>query len=276
MGYRGTFVKNTQVQSGYSAANNWGTGVDARHSDASMVNDQGFPSLKTPHVPATPEYVEDTYNPNAENAIQLPSTDYEPKGHDGSGTPPLTSNRYDEIRSDTARHSENLGATLKNTAHMVMRSFTQTFASPRVESLPPSNDDASATYTGAARRALRGLNSLAENNPGSAEVNFSGNYIRQGRELYRWTDRRMPRVRLTHTQRPIYLNTADVAHVTTSPQGENYSPYGSPFPSVGRFTVGASRSMQRREPRPWDEDTVTDGSEQSIYADTAQFNAWGL
>lgn len=277
MAFSGSFVRNRTVNTNFDARENWGTTADPGHSDASWGKDQGFPSLKKPHVGTVPVNVEDHYDPagvNADTSVLPPER--EPKGHDGSGTPPRSSNNYDEINADTRRHEENFGATLKNTAVKVMRSVTQTFASPLLESLPPATDDTSASATGQARRALRGDNALAENNPGSATVNYSGNYIRQGKQLFRWTDRRMPRRGLTHTQRPIYLNVASTAHVTTSPQGSNYSPYGSPFASVARVTSGTARPMQRREPRKWDESAVTDGSEDMYAADTSQFNSWGL
>lgn len=276
MAYSGRHKRNIVVSSTQPARVNWGTGVDPRHSDGRMGTDQGFPSLKEPRVESVPEFTIDSYDPADINAAYMPSYDYEPDGHDGTGTPPRTSNKYDEIASDTARHNDARGATLKNMQPKVMRSVTQTFASPLLESLPVATDDASATATGQSRRALRGKNSLAENNPGSPLVNYSGNYIRQGRELFRITDRRMPRRRMTHTQRAQYLNLADSAHVTTSPMGSNYSPYGSPYDSVGRFTSGPERSMTRRDPRKWDEDTVTDGSEQTFDADHRQFLSWGM
>lgn len=277
MTFSGNFVRTTTVNTNFQPRENWGTTADPGHSVSTWGTDQGFPSLKRPRVGTVPVGVEDQYNPTGVNAD--PNTiapEREPRGHDGVGAPPRTSNRYDEIRSDTRRHEDNFGATLKNTAQMVMRSVTQTFGSPLLHSLPVATDDASATATGDARRALRGKNALAENNPGSPTTNFSGNYTRQGRQLFRFTDRRMSRRTLTHHQRPIYLNVASTAHVTKSPQGVNYSPYGSPYNSVASLNVGTARPMQRREPRPWDESAVTDGSENSYADDTSQMRSWGL
>jgi hypothetical protein len=263
MGFSGKFVRDTTVTTNRPARENWGTGVDPRHSQGAMGSDQGFPALKNVPSPVVPGVVVDSYDPSGTNANpNMLAPEREPRGHEGVGTPPHSADKYAEIRSDTRRHLDNLGATLKNTAHMTMRSFTQTFASPRVESLPVSTDDGSASATGAARRALRGFNSLAANNPGSPTVNYSGNYIRQGMELYRWTNRRMPRRTPKHTQRPIYLNVASTAHVTTAPLGVNYSPNGSPYPSVASMQTGTQRPMVRREPRIWDENARTDGTEQ--------------
>lgn len=277
MGFSGQFVKTTQVNTDKPSRVNWGTGVDPGHAQAAMGDDQGFPALTNPYTPDVPEQVVDQYNPTGVNADpNILPPDREPRGHGGTGPAPLNSSKYAEIKSDTKRHSENFGATLKNTMSTVMRSITQTFATPRVPSLPPSTDDMSSGATGAARRALRGFNSFAMNNPGSAEVNFSGNYIRRGFELSRLTDRRMARRTLTHTYRPIYLNVAKSASVPTSPLGKNYSPYGSPFPSVASLQVGTARPMARREPRAWDESVITDGSEDFYRADTSQYNSWGL
>jgi hypothetical protein len=275
MAYSGKFVRTATDNTKFQSRTNWGTGVDPGHADPLWGEDQGFPALTNPPMADVPEAVTDDYDPTRDNP-SLRAPEQEPKGHGGSGRPPRSANEYDEIASDTARHQENFGATLKNTAVMVMRSITQTFASPRVESLRPPTDDASAGATGAARRALRGFNSLAQNNPGSPEVNYSGNYIRQGKELYRWTDRSMPRRKLTHDKRPIYLNVAATAHVTTSPQGANYSPYGSPFRSVAALNVGTQRPMTRREPRAWDENARTDGTEDMYAQDTSQYSSWGL
>lgn len=277
MGFTGSFVRATTVNTDKPARENWGTGVDPRHADASMGDDQGFPALENPKLSRVPSGVVDTYDPLAINAD--PNTrpqEQEPKGHQGTGPAPRTSNKYDEIKSDTAKHQKSFGASLKNSAAMVMRSITQSFASPRVESLPPATDDNSANASGEARRALRGFNSLALNNPGSPTVNYSGDYIRRGFELFRWTNREMPLKKLTHDRRPIYLNTASTAHVTTAPQGGKYSPYSTLYPSVGHPTAGTARPMMRREPRPWDESAMTDGTETMYAADASQFNAWGL
>jgi hypothetical protein len=276
MAFSGRFVLTATNNDNYESRNNWGTGVDPGHSDGAMGTDQGFPALTNPYVPSTPDNVLDSYDPSGVNASpnMLPA-DREPSGHAGTGSPSRTSNKYDEIASDTRRHEENYGATLKGTEPMVMRSVTQTFGSPLIESLPTATDDASASATGEARRVLRGFNSFAQNNPGSPTENYSGNYIRRGKQLFRFTDRRMERRGLTHEKRPVYLNVATTARVTNGPQGVNYSPYGSPFTSVAKLTSGPARPMARREPRQWDETAVTDGSESGYASDAYQYGPWG-
>lgn len=277
MAYSGNLVRTTTVDSNFKSRENWGTTADPGHSQRGWGDDHGFPELKQFPKGVTPENVEDHYNPSGVNAEpNVIPPEHEPKGHEGNGSPSRTSNEYDNIRSDIQRHSIDLGAMLLNTATIVMRSVSARFGSPLVQSLPPQSDDASASSSGEARRALRGFNSLAENNPGSPTENYSGNYIRQGRELVRINDRSMPTRTLTHTYRPVYLNVADTAKVPTSPQGTSYSIITSPYSSIASMNVGTKRPMQRREPRPWDESAVTDGSEDMYAADTSQFAAWGL
>lgn len=275
MAYSGNLVRTTTVDSNFKSRENWGTTADPGHAVPTWGEDQGVPSLKNFRRGVTPRNVVDQYNPTGVNADpNIMPTEREPSGHDNTGAPSRTSNEYDNIRSSTRRHENNLGAMLLNTATTVMRSVTAVFGSPLVESLPPQTDDASASSSGEARRALRGFNSLAENNPGSPTENYSGNYIRRGRELIRINDRSMPTRTLTHTYRPVYLNVAKTANETTSPQGQGYSVYSSPYTSVAALNVGALRPMQRREPRPWDESTVTDGSEDM--SDTYQYASWAM
>jgi hypothetical protein len=275
--YSGNLVRTTTVDSNFKSRENWGTTADPGHAQREWGSDQGFPELKQFRKGVTPENVEDHYNPTGVNADpNILPPDHEPSGHEGIGAPSRTSNEYDNIRSDTRRHSVNLGAMMLNSATIVMRSVTARFGSPLIQSLPPQTDDASASSSGEARRALRGFNSLAENNMGSPTVNYSGNYIRQGRELFRVNDRSMPTKQLTHTYRPVYLNLATTAKETTSPQGSSYSINSSPYTSVAAMNVGALSPMQRREPRAWDESAVTDGSEDAYAADNSQFVSWGM
>lgn len=279
MAYSGSFKKTVapDYAGTHPARLNWGTGADPGHANPEWGSDQGFPALKNPALPEVPTHVEDTYDPeSAESPYFMPS-DREPSGHDGYGPAPSRFNPYQEIANDYKRHDADYGADLKNTMPVVMRQYDQTYSSPREQSLPPSSGDGDSGVTGQALRALRGHNALAENNPGSSDVNFSGDYIRQGYEISRLADRRMPRRRLTHTKRDLHLNLASVAQETKPQSGNNYSPYSSPFNgAVGRVASGISAPMQRREPRPWDETAVTDGTEDSYDYDTDQYSSWGL
>lgn len=261
MGYKGSYVASASGNGSASNAHpsrlNWGTGSDPGHLNEAWGKDQGFPALTNPNVPEVPPLIADAkvYEEGQYNDAY----EHEPSSHDGY-----------------QGHDVNLGATLKNTANMVMRSVTQTFSSARLQSLAPSPGESGGTYSGQALRALRGRNSLTLNNPGSPDVNFSGDYIRSGYEITRVTDRRMPNRTLKHTKRPIHLNLATTAIETKGPQGANYSPYSSPFTSVSTQNVGTAWPMQRRDPRPWDESIVSDGSEYTYQEDWSQMQSWGL
>jgi hypothetical protein len=271
---RGTFKRNIPVNSNRPTRLNWGQSADSRHSSSATGNDHGFPAPTNAPIKLVPANLIDGYDPEGINAKYTQPSEREPSGHGGTGKPPRSANPYEQQRADGARHQENFGATLKNTAAMVMRSITQTFGSPLVESLPPAPDD-TASLTGGARRALRGFNGYALNNPGDPLVNGSGNYVRRGRELFRLTDRSMKPVSLSHTKRPIYINLAQSALVTQGPSGRQYSPNTSPYTSVGQFRAGTEKPMLRREPPMWDQSAVSDGSE-SLASDSSQYLSWGL
>jgi hypothetical protein len=131
---------------------------------------------------------------------------------------------------------------------------------------------AGGSLTGQALRAVRGRNSLSVNNPGDPAVNFSGNYVRQGQELYRWAQRKFPMKTITPTMRVLHGNWAAGDRETTPID----SPYTSYLPGGRGLTrgMGAQIPYMRREPRPWDEDAVRDGSEAP--EDTADYVSWGL
>jgi hypothetical protein len=172
-------------------------------------------------------------------------------------------------------HDQDRGAMVSRFVTKVFRDWTQTFETARTQSLPPPADG-SGGATGEARRALRGFNALALNNPGSPEENYSGNYVRQGYEISRWTNRVVRRQGLTHTRRPIQVNLANVAHETEPLDGAEYSPYGSPFVSVARVISGIATPVQRREPRPWDEDATVDAGDQEFAESVHQYLQAGL
>jgi len=262
---------------------NWGEGADPRHG------------VRTPHdvwsdtpwqdadptgpkfQEEIPEELEDQYN-----VAYLPPTlpsplDGEPKGHDGIATAPWGVGPWRSQDTNNEARSQNFGMPrFFQTRELIGRGVTQTYDRQRTQSLPPSrNNGGDAQGGGQALRAMRGKNSLAVNNPGSAEVNGSGNYIRQGWEQNAFTNRWMPRRTIAHTKRFLHLNLAAVAKPSAAPQGDQYSPYTSPFDGrVTSMSHNGMRNMTRREPRQWDEDTVTDGSDQGD--DTWQYNSWGL
>lgn len=255
---------------------NWGEGVDPRHSQRTghdVWSDRNWEDPTTPQFQEqVPAAIEDMYNVEYQNPT-LPFPTNEPGGHEGIATAPWGVGPWRSQEANNAARSVDRGMPrMLRQRETVMRSVTQTYDSQRRQSLPPSRNNTGESLVGQALRALRGKNSLAVNNPGSAETNGSGNYTRQGWEQVRFTNRWMPRRTMTHTKRTLHMNLAAGAVPSAAPQGSAYGPYTSPFD--GRTTsmaINRNRGMTRREPRPWDEDTITDGSDQS---DTSQF--WTL
>ncbi len=259
---------------------NWGEGADPRHANRTPHDVWSDMPWQDPTGPRfqeeIPEELEDQYNV-AYMPPQLPSPlDGEPKGHDGVATAPWGVGEWRSQQLNNLARSQDRGLPrFFQTRERIGRGITQKYDRQRQQSLPPSRSNGGDVQGGQAGRALRGRNSLAANNPGDPEVNFSGNYTRQGWEQVAWTTRWMPRRTLTHTKRFLHLNLAATAMPSAAPVGDEYSPYTSPFD--GRVTDMATnhmRNMTRREPRPWDEDTVTDGSDQGD--DSWQYGSWGL
>lgn len=257
--------------------NNWGDGVDPRHdveTGHGMWTDVGYPAPVYPEFhEEVPPFIEDTFN-----VSQMPPTikspvDGEPKGHDGTHTAPWGVSPWRAQETNNEARSQDYGlARWAVTRHVIGRGVTQTYDKGRYPSLPAPTGD--TTEGGQAGRALRGKNALKANNPGNAETNGSGNYTRQGFDHVDFQNRSMPRRSITHAKRALHLNLAQTAKPSAAPQGDSYSPYTSPFD--GRTTSLAAKRqtpMLRREPRAWDEDITTDGSEVD---DTPSFNSWGL
>ncbi|MBG0819137.1 hypothetical protein [Planomonospora sp. ID82291] len=255
---------------------NWGRGVDSRHADPNLPDLGSTLVAEPPPMPGLPDSIgEGSGFWTLREPSYLPARDQEPRGHEGLDTPAGgTPDREAQAQNNRARE-QNRGAMVYDMATKVFRDHTQTFETARTQSLPPA-PDSTAGAVGEARRALRGFNSLGLNNPGSPEENHSGNYTRQGYEISRWTNRTVRRTGLTHTRRPILPNLANVAHETTPLPGGDYSPYGSPFVSRARVTSGIARPVQRREPRPWDEDATVDAGDQAEADSVGQYLSWGM
>lgn len=251
---------------------NWGTGVDPGHENPNLPDPGTPPPANPATVPEVPDYVEDYWR--LDDPPDYPPADQEPAGHEGIataawGTPDMESQAANNRARLVSRGADNTrGAT------MVSRDWTQTYQAERAQSLPPAGGDPS--WDGEARRALRGFNALAINNPGSPEVNGSGDYIRQGYELNWWTNRVVRRTGLTHTRRPIQLNLATVAKETQPLAPGDYSPYSSPYVSRARVVSGISTPVQRREPRPWDEDVTVDAAAGANADDADDYFSGGL
>lgn len=263
----------------FTPRENWGTGADERHSERTghdVWSDMPYSDPTTPQFQEEiPVEIEDSYDVSRIPPTLPSPLDGEPKGHDGINTAPWGVGPWRaQETNNIARETDRGLPRFFQTRETVMRGVTQTYDRGRYPSLPASDNNGGTKAEGQALRAMRGRNALAINNPGSAEGPDTGNYRRQGMEVVAWTNRWMPRRTLTHTKRALHLNLAAVAKPSAAPQGDAYSPYTSPYD--GRTTslsVGTQRGMERREPRPWDEDTRTDGSGSD---DSWQYGSWGL
>lgn len=249
---------------------NWGTGVSPGHMGTEPLPPGGEP-LKAPVTDVIPSEVEDPWTVSDPPA--QPPADYEPPGHEGIATVPanIPARLADEMNG--AARNLDRGAAIRRYP-VVARDWTRSLYSGVFHTPDPRTGDRGDTgITGQALRALTGRNSLAPNNPGSPEANFSGDYLRQGGELIRYVDRRLPTHGfLDHTKRPLYSNEAATAQ--NAKAAPSAGRYGRPFDAMARLNVGTTTPVQRREPRPWDEADVIDGSGQSYESDTAQY--WSL
>lgn len=255
-------------------ARNWGVGVDPGHSDRTMPHGHPLPPPVTRLE--IPPFIEDMFDVSR----QPPAwPDYDTESGDMAGTRPvhLSLAQHDVPtlprgvpdndrlrRLSHAAHSAKRRMFPSQTATMVSRGFQDKIETVRLQSLPQTPMGTGGVITGQALRALRGRNSLAINNPGLEDgPSGSGNYVRQGWEISRWTDRPMRRRGITHTKRELHVNVAETGVDSPGMPG----PYTSPFNSFGSLRVGPAKPGVRREPRPWDEDVATDFTED----DAAQF-----
>jgi hypothetical protein len=116
-------------------------------------------------------------------------------------------------------------------------------------------------------RAMRGKNSLPENNPDGYRV---------GQRVQRWYQRPIPMHYRHHELRVVRTKLADSSRQNFPPAGNNR--YSSPFANI---VSGRKRTqqgpVQRRTPRPWDELAVADTSAEMADDASAQgLRGWGL
>lgn len=160
----------------------------------------------------------------------------------------------------------------------------------------PTQEQADQKYTTArftpsvvrsfSRTALiRGINAYPENNPAdtvqhtagfppgaeAARVGWQG-APRPGFRVQRWSERRIPMHRWSGDVRPLRTHTAKTA--SDAPALADGNQYRTPFRDLAPSRLKTyARPMQRREPRPWDETEVTDGTENT---GAELLTSWGL
>jgi len=267
--YSGTFVRSRRPNFDDNARN-WGEGVDPRHG-TSETPDLGTPPPVRHVKQEVPYYIEDMVDlsrtPPYWADDDTETMPYDDQLQHDVPTLPYGVPDNDKLRSLSGQlHGTKKRVAPYRRATMVDRDWTTKNETVREQSLPASRQD--GTLSGFALRALRGRNSLAVNNPGDPDVSYSGNYVRQGWEISRWTQRRMPRKGLSHEKRQLLVNVADTAIDTPGHAG----PYSSPFRNFGNFSMGAQKPGVRREPQPWDQDAADDFTTD----ETSNFNSWGL
>ena len=246
-------------------ARNWGTGVEADHDDRTP-GPPGFPEPAPVHRLEIPPFIEDMFDVSR----QPPGwADADTESGDMAGSRPVHESLgqhdvpalpwgvrdNDRLRRLSGQvHSAQRRVFPSQMATKVARGFMDRVETVRLQSLPQTPMGTGGPLTGQALRSLRGRNSLAVNNPGTEDGPDTGNYVRQGWDISRWSDRPMRRRGLSHTKRDLHVNVAETGVEAPGMPG----PYTSPFSSFGSLRVGTARPGVRREPRPWDEDVATD------------------
>lgn len=278
MAISGTFKASTDAYSVRESTRgpyraNWGTGVDPGHMGTEPLPAEARPT-PAPVADVVPVEIEDPWT--VRDPAPGEPYDYEPPGHEGIGTvPALVPGKVADELNGAAR-SIDRGANHTRRYPVVARDASETVTNGVFHTPDPRMGDRGDTgISGQALRALTGRNSLAPNNPGDPNVNFSGSYLRQGGELIRYKDRRLPTHGfLDHTKRPLHSNEAQGAK--NSQPAPSAGRYGRMARNFARLDVGTTKPLQRREPRPWDEAIVGDGSDQTYESDAAQYETWSL
>lgn len=168
------------------------------------------------------------------------------------------------------------------------------FRRPMMEASDETHSTPRFTPNESTKRSIfgleRGANSYPENNPAdtvqrtpgdpneaeSPRVGWRGE-PRPGYRVQRWNLRKIPHTitKFDHTPRGLRTHVAKTAGDAAIPA--HPSQYISPFTALANTRIGNVLSpMLRREPRPWDESSVTDGSEQAMVESVSQYNSWGL
>lgn len=245
-------------------ARNWGTGVDPDHADRTLV--PGFPEPAPVHRLEVPPFIEDMFDVSRQppyygdadtETASYNGTKYTYESlaqHEGPSLPWGVKDNDHLRQLSGAVHNAQKRRLPSQMATKVARGFMDRVEALRLQSLPQTPMGTGGVITGQALRSLRGRNSLAVNNPGTEDGPDTGNYVRQGWDLSRYSDRSMKRRGITHTKRELHVNVAETGVDSPGMPG----PYTSPFSSFGSLKVGTAKPGVRREPRPWDEDVSTD------------------
>ena len=184
--------------------------------------------------------------------------DVSPTGHDVQTVRPSRGDQYGAIASSTQVHSQNSGSVEQQDFQLPTEIQAVETRETLMYTMDPVQDGSSVAV-------LRGLNSLPENNPDGFRV---------GQRVQRWVNRKIPRERqwanASHFQK---LHLAALAK--SSPPFEVGNQYTSPYDTQANAKVRqAYTPVMRREPRPWDDNDVQDGS--TDFDPATEYDSWGL
>lgn len=185
--------------------------------------------------------------------LDVEPTDNHQDGHVGSGHQTREQARAQGHRART----DDRGAAARQTFRQVRERASDETRTTEMYVVAPIS-------AGSRVAALRGDNSLPENNPDGYRV---------GQRVRRYQDRKIPGGGLRrHSVHPLRVNTAAAPHVSPEP-GANGNRYASPFSlNISSRTRTMQAPMTRRVPRTWDENVITDGSGEG----TPTYQVWGL
>lgn len=210
--------------------------------------------------PPPPSYLLDSERSYDLDRARTPGVvlDHEPEGHDVGTTTGGGQSRQAAIAAGNAARSVDRGSDRRET-------FRERRLRGHDESRTTQLLEVEPTSAGSRTFALRGDNSLPENNPDGFRV---------GGRVQRWTERRIPGTsRREHNPYPYRPRTAAAPNISPPPGPEDANRYASPFflNQLSRRRNMAS-PMARRTPRAWDDDVVTDGAAE----ETPTYVVWGL
>jgi hypothetical protein len=242
-----------RAQSGYiDRALAPGPGVDPSHMRPDAA-DLGRVPEGRPRADYPPLYL--TEDPAAAYAwaVDTPGVvlDLEPVTHD-AGDPdvlhpaPVQGAEGSVVPPGAVAHQVDRGGALKTSySPRSGRAHDERYETPRFETPPTQGDLSVANH--------RGTNSLPQNNPEG---------YRLGWTVWRRHNRRMFYDYRQHTERLLHPAGAQAAQESPALERGRANRYTSPFPWNRQTKVSAPQSpTQRRDPPPWDQAVLTDGSE---------------
>lgn len=234
------------------------------HANPDHLEPGSRPPYASPRLQPGPPTLEDpgtAYDPVGPAQAPGVVLDHESVSHEGDGGAGGGQTLYRAQAAANRARSVDRGAARRQVwEEPLARSHDETHTTERLTVDPISG--------GSRVAAMRGRNSLPENNPEG---------FRYGIRVQRWANRRIWLRQRRHDLRPLVPFVAAAA-VDSPPMtdGNRYtSPYGWTIRSKKRVF---SMPMQRRNPRDYDEEVISDGVTEDTPASYShpEFQSWGL